>query len=102
MTENVTTIIITVIAVLGGGAAWKFYEFLIKNKREKERELLGEQTVYRDDLKKRVEDLENDKDELQRTILDMSIKLSAISVKVEFLQKENEKLSWTIQNKRDY
>ena len=55
MSENYITILITVITVLGGAGAWKFYEFLIRNKRDKEKEDLSEQTIYRDDLISRVE-----------------------------------------------
>ena len=35
MSENLTTIIITLVSVLFGAGGWKFYEFLIKNKRRK-------------------------------------------------------------------
>ena len=38
MSENLTTIIITLVSVLFGAGGWKFYEFLIKNKREKQKE----------------------------------------------------------------
>ena len=58
MTENVTTIIITTVSVLFGAGGWKFYEFLIRNKREKQKEDKSEQTIYRDDLMARVERLE--------------------------------------------
>jgi len=94
MTENITTIIITAVTVLGGGAAWKFYEFLIKNKREKEKETLKESTIYRDDLKSRVEKLEGDKDECMHSLVDVKSELSALRVKVEFLEKENERLKY--------
>ena len=36
MSEQLTTIIITTLTVAGGAGAWKFYEFLIRNKREKQ------------------------------------------------------------------
>mgnify|MGYP003657315334 FL=1 len=53
MNENIIPIIITSLTVLFGAGAWKFYEFLIKNKREKEKETLKESMAYRDDLKTR-------------------------------------------------
>tara|TARA_B110000046_G_scaffold181264_1_gene213194 strand:- start:537 stop:845 length:309 start_codon:yes stop_codon:yes gene_type:complete len=102
MNENLTTIIITFLTVVTGAGAWKFYEFIVRNRREKEKEVLTEQTVYRDDLKKRVEILQKDKDAYQKTILDMSTQLAAINVKVEFLQKENERLNWTVKNGKGY
>jgi predicted nuclease with TOPRIM domain len=94
MTENLTTIIITSVTVLGGGAAWKFYEFLIRNKREKEKESIKESTIYRDDLKSRVEKLEGDKGECIDSLMDVKVELSALRVKVEFLEKENDRLKY--------
>ena len=38
MSENLITIIITLVSVLFGAGGWKFYEFLIRNKREKQKE----------------------------------------------------------------
>ena len=38
MSDNVTSIIITALTLLFGGAAWKFYVFLIKNKIETKKE----------------------------------------------------------------
>ena len=32
----------------------------------------------------------------------MSTQLAAINVKVEFLQKENERLNWTVKNGKGY
>ena len=33
MSENLTTIIITIITLAFSGGAWKFYEMMVKNKR---------------------------------------------------------------------
>ena len=41
---KMTTIIITTLTVAGGAGAWKFYEFLIRNKREKEKETMSQMT----------------------------------------------------------
>ena len=65
MSENTVTIIITTISVLFGAGGWKFYEFLIRTKREKDKEKQSEQTIYRDDLIARVERLEKDKNDRQ-------------------------------------
>tara|TARA_R110001592_G_scaffold353782_1_gene652930 strand:- start:50 stop:337 length:288 start_codon:yes stop_codon:yes gene_type:complete len=94
MSEQITTIIITTLTVAGGAGAWKFYEFLIRNKREKEKDELTEQNMYRDDLRTRVEKLENDKDECTMTLRELSSELSAIKVKLDFLEKENDRLKY--------
>lgn len=92
MDENILTIVITSITVLFGAGAWKFYEFLIRNKRDKQKEDLKEQTVYRDDLKARVQKLEDDKDTCTNTLLEISTELAALKVKIEFIEKENDRL----------
>ena len=40
MSENLTTIIISLITVLFGGGAWKFYEFLVNKKSDTEYDLM--------------------------------------------------------------
>ncbi len=37
MSDNLTTILISLITVLFGGGAWKFYEFLVKKKSEEKK-----------------------------------------------------------------
>ena len=87
-----TTIIITALSVAGGAGGWKFYEFLVKNRREKEKDELNDKNSYRDDLKARVEKLENDKDSCQLQLINITSELSAIKVKLEFIEKENDRL----------
>ena len=62
MNENLTSIIITIFTLLLSGGAWKFYEYLIKNKREKRKELRNEENIYRDQIIERVSKLEQDKE----------------------------------------
>jgi hypothetical protein len=92
MTENLTTIIITAISVIFGAGGWKFYEFLIRSKREKAKDDHNEQTIYRDDLISRVEKLEKDKDNCTESLMDMKVSVASLTVKVEFLEKENDRL----------
>ena len=99
MSENITTIIISLITVLFGGGAWKFYEFLIKKKSDDKKIELSEKTMYRDDLKKRVSKLEEDKEECQKSLMDISTKLSSLETKIEYLEKENNELKIKLQNR---
>ena len=99
MNENLTTIIISLITVLFGGGAWKFYEFLIKKKSDDKKVEMSEKTMYRDDLKHRVAKLEDDKEECMKSLMEISNKLSALETKVLFLEKENNELKIRLQNK---
>jgi predicted nuclease with TOPRIM domain len=92
MSEQLTTIIITTLTVAGGAGAWKFYEFLIRNRREKEKETMVEQNMYRDDLRARVEKLEGDKESCQIQLTGITAELAAIKVKLDFIERENDRL----------
>lgn len=97
MSDNITTIIITAISVMFGAGGWKFYEFLIRNKREKDKEEKSEQTIYRDDLRTRVDKLETYKDDCVMTMLELKTELAELKVTVEFLEKENNILKIKLQ-----
>jgi len=89
---NIYTVLITAITVLGGASAWRFYE---KRAEHKDRD----EDFIRHDCKDRISKLEallaqagKEKDDLRGMILDLTKQVAALSVKVEFLTKENEKL----------
>lgn len=98
MDNNILSIIITIISCMGGAGAWKFYEFIIKGKRDKEKTKKTEQTIYRDDLISRVDKLENGKDECMSSLMKLNSEVSALRVKLEFLEKENNTLKIKLQN----
>jgi len=90
--ENMYTVLITAITVLGGASAWRFYE---RRAQRKERD----DEFIRHDCKDRIAKLEalltqssKEKDELRKMVLDLTKEVAALSVKVEFLTKENELL----------
>jgi hypothetical protein len=95
MDQNAYTVLITAISILGGASAWRFYE---KRAMHKERD----EDFIRHDCKDRIAKLEGllqaagkEKDDLRMMILDLTKQVAALSVKVEFLTKENEKLAKT-------
>lgn len=90
--ENVYSVLITAITVLGGASAFRYYE-----KRAQRRERDDE--FIRHDCKDRISKLEalleqssKEKDELRTMVLNLTKEVAALSVKVEFLTKENEEL----------
>ena len=97
--DNVTTVLVTIMTVLFSAGAWKFYEKRIKLKTELEKEDRTDQNMYRDDLRDRVRRLEQlltdsavEKDEMRNQILSLTKEVSALHVKVEYLEKENQRL----------
>jgi peptidoglycan hydrolase CwlO-like protein len=90
--ENLYSVLITAITVLGGTGAWRYYEKRAINK-ERDEEFI------RHDCKDRISKLEGlleaagkEKDELRMMVLNLTKEVAALSVKVEYLTKENDKL----------
>ena len=92
-TQNIYSIVITAITILGGTSAWRFYE-----KRAMARE--RDEDFIRHDCKDRISKLEalltqagKEKDELRKMIIDLTAKVAELKVTVDFLRKENEELN---------
>ncbi len=99
--DNITQIIITVATVAGSAGIWKFFEARLRVKSEEKKSQLenSDGVKYRDDLKDRVRNMEallarsaDEKDELRSQVLLLTQEVSALRVKVEFLEKENDRL----------
>jgi hypothetical protein len=90
--ENMYSVLITAITVLGGASAFRYYE---KRAQRKERD----EEFIRHDCKDRIAKLEillhessREKDDLRTMVLNLTKEVAALTVKVEFLTKENDKL----------
>ncbi len=96
--DKPTTTAAIVAAVTGvfSAGAFKFYEFMLKQKREKQVEEKAEQTLYRDDLIKRVEKLEIERDEHLQQIIDLMTDIAGLKVEVDYVKRENEILKLKI------
>ena len=87
-------LIIAVVTILGSGAAFKFYENVIKAKRDSARELRKEQrnenpeTMFREDLLKRVNDMSATLEEAQTTILNLTQRVAELETENKFLIRE--------------
>jgi hypothetical protein len=97
--DNITSVIITVVTVLFSAGAWRFYEHKIKLKTKIESLDRSDQNMYRDDLRDRVKRLEQllvdgslEKDAMIEQMLALTREVSTLQVKVDFLEKENERL----------
>ena len=97
-------IIVTIIGVLGSASIWKYMEARLKARSENKKIDIenNDGVQYRDDLKSRVRNLESllaqsseEKDEMREQVLQLTAEVHALRVKVEFLEKENERLKNT-------
>lgn len=99
--DNITQVIITIVTVAGSAGIWKFLEARLKSKSEEKKNNYqnSDGVQYRDDLKNRVRNLESllatssdEKEELRKQVLGLVEEVSALRIKVEFLEKENQRL----------
>jgi hypothetical protein len=91
--NNIWTVLITAITVLGGTQAFRYYE-----KRAMHRE--RDDDFIRHDCKDRISKLEallemagKEKDSLRDLVLKLTSEVAELRIKVEFLTTENKKLS---------
>ena len=87
--DNIYTVIITAITVLGSATAFRFYE---KKSMRKERD----EEFIRHDCKDRISKLEalliesaREKDELRKMVLELTREVASLRTKVEFFEKGN-------------
>ena len=87
--NSIWTVLITMITVLGSTSAWKYYEKRAEAKKD-------DDNFIKQDCRDRIAKLEallkessQEKEKMRETILALTEKVAALTVKVEFLQKEN-------------
>lgn len=90
--DNLYTVLISIVTVLGSAAAFRFYE---KRAMHKERD----EDFIRHDCRDRIAKLEallaessREKDDLRKMVLDLTTKVAELKVTVDFLRSENEEL----------
>ncbi len=94
------SVLITALTVLSGASAFRYYE---KRAQKKERD----DEFIRHDCKDRIAKLEallaqssKEKDEMRDMILDLTKQVAALTVKVEYLTKENDELAKKAKTKK--
>jgi peptidoglycan hydrolase CwlO-like protein len=87
-------VIIAVVTILGSGAAFKFYENVIRTRRETARELRiqknenNPEAMFRIDLLKRVDDMSAALETAQAKILSLTQKVAELETENKYLQRE--------------
>ena len=90
--ENIYSVLMTAITMLGGTAAWRFYE---KRADRKERD----EEFIRHDCKDRIAKLEalleqssKEKDELRAMVLKLSTQVAELTTKIAYLENQNKRV----------
>jgi|TARA_R110000824_G_scaffold116738_6_gene268388 hypothetical protein len=88
---GIAAVVATVTGLVSAGA-FKFYEFALKQKREIAKDEQTDKAMYRDDLIKRVDKLEEERVENLNQIMDLMMSITAMKVELEYLKRDNEVL----------
>ena len=86
--ENIYTVLITLVTVLGSAGAFRYYEKRLESKREEELDFKYDCRARIEKLEFLLNDSSREKEELRRTILDLSTELSSLRTKIELMEKE--------------
>lgn len=97
--EEWTQILVTLATVLTSAGAWQYYQNRLRVKHQEAKENRGEQVMFRDDLRERVAILEQkleqayeEKQSVSDRLAQVTTELAQYKVRLEFLEKENERL----------
>jgi peptidoglycan hydrolase CwlO-like protein len=90
--NSIYSVIVAIVTVLGSAAAWNYYDNRAKDRRSID-------DFIKTDCNKRIDKLEillekssKEKDEMRKTILDLTSQVSELRVKVDYLATENDRL----------
>ena len=90
--QSLYAVMVTLITVLGSATAFRFYEKRAM-KKEKDEDFMKHECRDRIlKLEALLGESSREKDEMRELILSLTEKVAALTVKVEFLQKENNEL----------
>ena len=92
MENNITTIVLAVIGVVGGAGAWQYYSKKLELKFQHNKENGKEQNVFRDQI---LGEMKTVKDELaiaNKQVLELTAEVHTLRERVKNLEKENDRL----------
>lgn len=87
--ENIYSVIITAITVLGGTSAFRYYEKRAQKKEQDERWMQNECQSRITKLETLLEESSKEKDELRNMVLKLSIQVAELTTKIAYLETNN-------------
>jgi len=88
--DNNTQIILAIVTLLGSAGIWKYAEARLRVKADLKREEKSDSdtVLYRDDLKKRVEEMDAALKEAHKELLELTQKVAKLETENTFLRRE--------------
>ena len=83
--ENIYSVLITAITILGGASAWRFYEKRAEKKEEDERFIRHDCQSRISKLEALLEKASQEKDELRAQILSLTAEVAKLQTEIKYL-----------------
>ena len=96
---TITAIITCLITGLLSAGGWKFYESVLKSRSERRKEENLARNAYRDDLIRRVDKLESERDNYIEALTILKTEVAALRMKMSFIEQENTMLKIKLESK---
>jgi len=83
--ENIYSVLLTAVTVMGGSAAWRYYEKRAAKKEDDDRFIRNDCTSRITKLEALLEQSSKEKDEMRQIILNLTAQVAELRTKVEYL-----------------
>jgi hypothetical protein len=83
--ENIYSVLLTAVTVMGGSAAWRYYEKRAAKKEDDDRFIRNDCTSRITKLEALLEQSSKEKDEMRAIILNLTAQVAELRTKVEYL-----------------
>ena len=83
--ENIYSVLLTAVTVMGGSAAWRYYEKRAAKKEEDDRWIKNDCTSRITKLEALLEQSSREKDEMRAIILTLTAQVAELKTKVDYL-----------------
>ena len=96
---TITAIVTCIVTGLLSAGGWKFYESVLKARLEEKKEEKNDRLAYRDDLIRRVDKLESEREVCMAAVTVLKTDVSAMKGELGYVKRENDILKLKLQNR---
>jgi|TARA_R100000664_G_scaffold16173_1_gene24872 hypothetical protein len=96
---TITAIVTCIVTGLLSAGGWKFYEAVLRTRAEQRKEAKNERLAYREDLMRRVDKLEAEREICMKAVTILKTDVAAMKVELNYVKRENESLKIQLQNR---
>ena len=90
--DNIASIVIAIVGVLGGAGAWQYYAKKLELKHQDNKHQSKDQNLFRDQILNEVDRLKSELQAAQATVISLTGEVSTLRERVKNLERENERL----------